>query len=67
MFDNVDADAIIGLAIVAMLIAGFAAGIVVMIARQIAWQRVAENLMRERLARHWASVRTEAPPGPPVS
>jgi hypothetical protein len=48
-----DFEDLIPFALMAMVVAGFAAWIAIGIARQIAGQRLAENVLRERLARHW--------------
>jgi hypothetical protein len=46
----------------AMVMGGMTIGAVTMIAREIGRQRIAQNLLRERLARHWATARL----GPPA-
>jgi len=56
-----DAENIVGFALLAMVISGLSIGAVIMIVREIALQRIRENLLRERIARHWATVRPEGP------
>lgn len=53
---------VLGLGFALMVVGGFATGMLVMIARLVARQRIAENLFRERLARHWAAVGPIEPP-----
>ena len=55
----IDAEAIVGIALMVMVIASLSIGAVVMIFRELALQRIRENLLRERIARHWATVRPE--------
>jgi hypothetical protein len=64
MFNDVhiDAETVANLAMLAMVMGGLTIGVVVMIAREVGRQRIARNLLRERLARHWATVR----PAPPA-
>jgi len=58
----VDSENVVGFALLAMVISGLSIGAVIMIVREIALQRIRENLLRERIARHWATVRPEGPP-----
>jgi len=44
-----------------MVIGGMTIGAAIMIAREIGRQRIARNLLRERLARHWAAAHTGGP------
>ena len=64
MFHDVhlDAETVVSLAMLAMVLGGMTVGALIVIAREIGRQRIARNLLRERLARHWAAAR----PGPPA-
>lgn len=57
----VDSENVVGFVFLAMVISGLSIGAVIMIVREIALQRIRENLLRERIARHWATVRPEGP------
>jgi hypothetical protein len=62
MFHHVDGAAIVGLGMLAMMLGGLSVGAVIWIAREIALQRIRENYLRERIARHWATVNEATPP-----
>ena len=49
-----------GLLIMMMILSGFSLWMAVRIARVAARQRIAENVLRERLARIWGRVRPDA-------
>jgi len=57
-----DAEDVVGFAMLAMVVAGLSIGAVVFIVRELALQRIRENLLRERIARHWATVHPVTPP-----
>jgi NhaP-type Na+/H+ or K+/H+ antiporter len=59
---HITAETFGNLGILAMVMGGMTIGAVTMIAREIGRQRIAQNLLRERLARHWATARL----GPPA-
>jgi hypothetical protein len=59
---HIDAETVANLAMLAMVMGGLTIGAAIMIAREVGRQRIARNLLRERLARHWATAR----PGPPA-
>jgi len=53
-----------GLLIVMMILSGFTVWMGVWIARVAARQRIAENVLRERLARAWGRVQPDGPADP---
>jgi len=54
-----DVENALGLIFVASLVGGFSLLVALGIARQVARQRIAENLLRERLALAWGRARPE--------
>lgn len=52
-----DPEDILMWAVVLMVLAGFSGMVAMGVAKQVARQRIAENLFRERLARAWGVVR----------